>query len=95
MPDELLKLNGYNCPNGLKNIQLHEYIIMPNHFHPILEPVGATLVVAPNTHAPQTPMPPKILTTKKGNLKGLPLRKRWVIWLGHSNPLQPFNISVR
>ncbi|MEA4983013.1 MAG: transposase [Paludibacter sp.] len=30
------------------NIQLHEYIIMPNHFHAILEIVGATLVVAPN-----------------------------------------------
>ena len=30
------------------NIQLHKYIIMPNHFHAILEIVGATLVVAPN-----------------------------------------------
>jgi len=29
------------------NIQLHEYIVMPNHFHAILEIVGATLVVAP------------------------------------------------
>ena len=28
------------------NIQLHEYIVMPNHFHAILEIVGATLVVA-------------------------------------------------
>ena len=28
-----------------KNIQLHEYIVMPNHFHAILEIVGATLVV--------------------------------------------------
>ncbi len=28
------------------NIKLHEYIIMPNHFHAILEIVEATLVVA-------------------------------------------------
>ena len=30
------------------NIQLHEYIVMPNHFHAILEIVEATLVVASN-----------------------------------------------
>lgn len=29
------------------NIELHEYIVMPNHFHAILEIVGATLGVAP------------------------------------------------
>ena len=34
--------------NRFKNTKLHEYIIMPNHFHAILEIVGATLVVAPN-----------------------------------------------
>lgn len=31
------------------NIELHEYVVMPNHFHGILEiAVGATLVVAQN-----------------------------------------------
>ncbi len=35
-------------PNRFKNIQLHEYVVMPNHFHAILEIVGATLVVAQN-----------------------------------------------
>jgi hypothetical protein len=30
------------------NIALHEYIVMPNHFHAILEIVGATLAVAQN-----------------------------------------------
>ena len=30
------------------NIALHEYIVMPNHFHAILEIVGATIVVAQN-----------------------------------------------
>ncbi len=36
-------------PGRFTNVQLHEYIIMPNHFHAIMEIVGATLVVAQNT----------------------------------------------
>lgn len=35
-------------PERFPNIQLHAYIVMPNHFHAILEIVGATLVVAQN-----------------------------------------------
>ena len=31
-----------------KNIELQEYVVMPNHFHGIVEIVGATLVVAQN-----------------------------------------------
>ena len=38
------------------NIALHEYIVMPNHFHAILEIVGATLVVAQNEMAIQNEM---------------------------------------
>ncbi len=30
------------------NIQLHENVVMPNHFHAIMEIVGATLAVAQN-----------------------------------------------
>jgi len=41
--NEWLKL-----PNRFQNIQLHEFVVMPNHFHAILEIVGATLVVAQN-----------------------------------------------
>ena len=43
---EWIKLSG-----RFKNIHFHEYIVMPNHFHAILEivvPVGATLVVVHN-----------------------------------------------
>lgn len=36
-----------------KNIKLHEYVVMPNHFHAILEIVGATLVVAQNERMAQ------------------------------------------
>jgi REP element-mobilizing transposase RayT len=35
-------------PGRFTNVQLHEYIVMPNHFHAIMKIVGATLVVAPN-----------------------------------------------
>ena len=35
-------------PERFTNVQLHEYMVMPNHFHAIMEIVGATLVVAPN-----------------------------------------------
>ena len=34
-------------PDRFINVQLHEHIVMPNHFHAIMEIVGATLVVAP------------------------------------------------
>jgi len=43
MQEKWLKL-----PKRFQNIQLHEYIVMPNHFHAILEIVGATLVVVQN-----------------------------------------------
>jgi len=40
-------------PNRFSNTKLHEFVVMPNHFHAIIEivgtPVGATLVVAQNT----------------------------------------------
>ena len=32
------------------SLKLHEYIVMPNHFHAIVEIVGATLVVAQNNN---------------------------------------------
>lgn len=48
-----------------KNIALHEYVVMPNHFHAILEivdvaAVGATLVVAPDNN--------DMVTTKNNDL---------------------------
>ena len=37
-------------PNRYRNVILHEYVVMPNHFHAILQidNVGATLVVTPD-----------------------------------------------
>jgi REP element-mobilizing transposase RayT len=39
-----------NLKNRFQNIELHEFIVMPNHFHGILQIVGATLVVAQNNN---------------------------------------------
>jgi putative transposase len=59
--NEWLKL-----PQRFKNIQLHEYVVMPNHFHAILEIVGATLVVAQNDGIAQNDN-----DTQKGQTQGI------------------------
>lgn len=46
--NEWLKL-----PERFNNIELHEFVVMPNHFHAILEIVRATLVVAQNDDTAQ------------------------------------------
>jgi len=55
-------------PKRFSNIQLHEYVVMPNHFHSILEiTVGATLVVAQNdgvVHRDERGQPQGIAPTK-------------------------------
>jgi hypothetical protein len=75
-------------PNRYRNVILHEYVVMPNHFHAILQidTVGATLVVAPD----ETVAPDDI-----GRPQGSPLRRKTVgQMVGHLNPLRPTNISV-
>lgn len=42
----VIEVEWMKLPDRFENIRLHEFIIMPNHFHGILELVGATLVVA-------------------------------------------------
>ncbi len=44
----MIETEWLNIKNRFTNIELHEYVTMPNHFHAILEIVGATLVVAQN-----------------------------------------------
>jgi len=42
-------MHSFKLPERFKNIKLHEYIVMPNQFHAILEILAdATLVVAKN-----------------------------------------------
>ena len=56
---QMVENEWLTLPQRFQNIQLHACIVMPNHFHAILEiarttpkvetiPVGATLVVDPN-----------------------------------------------
>jgi len=48
---EMVSAEWLELTNRFKNIRLHEFVVMPNHFHALLEIVpatsGATLVVAP------------------------------------------------
>ncbi len=50
---QMVQSEWVKLPQRFQNIQLHEYIVMPNHFHAILEIVGATLVVASDMGQPQ------------------------------------------
>jgi len=45
---KMVETEWLNLPARFKNIELHESVIMPNHFHGILKIVGVTLVVARN-----------------------------------------------
>lgn len=45
---KLIETEWLNLKTRFSGIKLHDYVVMPNHFHAILEIVGATLVVAPN-----------------------------------------------
>ena len=53
---QMIETEWLNLKNRFSNIELHEFITMPNHFHGILEivPVRATLVVAQNDVVAQT-----------------------------------------
>ena len=46
----MVKYEWLQLPQRFNKIKLHEYVLMPNHFHGIIEitAVGATLVVAQN-----------------------------------------------
>ena len=44
----MIRNEWIKLPERFTNIELHEYAVMPNHFHAILEIGGATLVVAQN-----------------------------------------------
>ena len=52
----MIKTEWLKLPERFKNIELHEYAIMPNHFHGILEIIEAT-VGAPLVGAHMGPQP--------------------------------------
>jgi putative transposase len=48
-PGIMIENEWFKLPQRFPNVQLHECVVMPNHFHAIIEiVVGATLVVAQN-----------------------------------------------
>ncbi len=50
----MIEQEWLSIPDRFVNIRLYEFVIMPNHFHAILEIVGATLVVAQDPEERQT-----------------------------------------
>jgi len=61
-PGKMIENEWLKLTDRFNNIRLHEYIVMPNHFHAILEIVGATLVVDPDD---------KIAPTENGQPQGI------------------------
>ena len=63
-------------PNDFRNIQLHEFVIMPNHIHGIIEIsiVGADSISAQNIRAEMDSAPtqakPEIVQSFKRHIKG-------------------------
>ncbi len=45
---KMVEKEWLKLPRRFNNIKLHDFVVMPNHFHAILEIVGATLVVVQN-----------------------------------------------
>ncbi|WP_460894244.1 transposase [Rufibacter soli] len=45
---KMVEKEWLSLPERFHSIVLHDYVFMPNHFHGIIEIVGATLVVAQN-----------------------------------------------
>ena len=50
---KMVETEWMHLKSRFPNIELHENVITPNHFHGILEIVGATLVVAQNNTVAQ------------------------------------------
>jgi hypothetical protein len=60
-------------PKKYSDIQCLEYIVMPNHFHCIIQNVGADLRVCPNVRADLCVCPDKTANTKRGEHTDSPL----------------------
>ncbi len=44
---KMIEIEWLNLKKRFPNIELHQYVVMPNHFHAILEIIEATLVATP------------------------------------------------
>ena len=66
---QMIESEWLKLAQRFKNIQLHAYVVMPNHFHAILEIVGAnvgqTLVGQPHLGQPHLGQPQGVAPTDK------------------------------
>ncbi len=67
---KMLENEWLKLAERFKNIVLHEYVVMPNHCHAILEIVGASLVVAPNNGNTQIIGQPQGIAPTIGDIIG-------------------------
>jgi len=70
-PGKMIEIEWSKLTDRFKNIRLHEYMVMPNHFHAILEIVGATLVVDPDDKIAPTIQNGKTLGEMVGSFKSI------------------------
>jgi len=70
-PGKMIEIEWSKLTDRFKNIRLHEYMVMPNHFHAILEIVGATLVVDPDDKIAPSTQNGKTLGEMVGSFKSI------------------------
>jgi len=72
---KMIETEWLKLPQRFTNIKLHNYIVMPNHFHAILEIVGAIPCGCPNVGGqPQgiAPTPPGLQTGQSEIVRAIP-----------------------
>lgn len=60
---KMIETEWLNLKTRFSHIELHEYVVMPNHFQAILEIVGAPIAVAQNDDGSQKGQPQGIAPT--------------------------------
>ncbi len=68
--DAMIQAQWINLISRYNQIKLHEFIVMPNHFHGIIEFVGVPLVGTQNTKGSQTAEQPQGIAPTVGDVMG-------------------------
>ncbi len=68
--DAMIQAQWINLISRYNQIKLHEFIVMPNHFHGIIEFVGVPLVGTQNTKGSQTAEQPQGIDPTVGDVMG-------------------------
>ena len=82
---KMIQSEWLKLPARFPDIHLHEFVVMPNHFHAIIELVGATLVVA--QRAEQTAQNQKRnIQNSEQDTQSPEIKKGNTNWQGHGQP---------